>query len=223
LGIVIADVADKGASAALFMALSISLIRTYAAGYENRPDLVLAETNRRILADTHTDLFVTVFYGVLDPLSGTLLYSSAGHNPPYHFLGSIDPLKSTAAGSSAVQPLARTGIPVGILTDTTWEMKTVQLTAGDVLVLYTDGVIDAQDGQGAFFGSERLLSIVSSASAGSAVTSGSEAAESHIDGQPARASAQEIQEAILTAIHQFSGGVPQFDDIALVVLRRTPA
>ncbi|MFN2252755.1 MAG: SpoIIE family protein phosphatase [Candidatus Promineifilaceae bacterium] len=217
LGIVIADVADKGASAALFTALSISLIRTYAAGYENRPDLVLAETNRRILADTHTDLFVTIFYGVLDPLSGALLYSNAGHNPPYHFLGSIDPLKSAAAGSSAAQPLARTGIPVGILTDTTWEMKTVQLTAGDVLVLYTDGVTDAQDGQGAFFSSERLLATVN------AVTSGSEAAQSHIDGQPAKASAQEIQEAILTAIHQFSGGVPQFDDIALVVLRRTPS
>jgi serine phosphatase RsbU (regulator of sigma subunit) len=192
LGILIADVADKGAAAALFMALSSSLIRTYATGYESQPELVLGETNRRILADTHTDLFVTVFYAVLDPATGTLLYSNAGHNPPYHF----------QCDGGIVQPLTRTGIPVGILEDSTWGMETVQLSPGDVLLLYTDGVTDAQDGQGAFFSSEKLLATV------------------QIN---LRRSTEEIQDAILTAIHQFAGGVPQFDDITLVVLGRNAA
>jgi sigma-B regulation protein RsbU (phosphoserine phosphatase) len=70
------------------------------------------------------------------------------------------------------------------------------------LVLYTDGVTDAQDGQGAFFSSEQLLATIR-----------------FNLGRPA----QEIQEAILTAIHQFAGGVPQFDDITLVVLGREAA
>jgi serine phosphatase RsbU (regulator of sigma subunit)/class 3 adenylate cyclase len=192
LGVVIADVADKGAAAALFMALSSSLIRTYAAGYETQPELVLGETNRRILADTHTDLFVTVFYAVLDPATGTLLYSNAGHNPPYHF----------QQERGTVRPLTRTGMPVGIFEDSTWAMGTVQISPGDVLVLYTDGVTDAQDGQGAFFSSKQLLATVQS---------------------NLRRPAQEIQEAILTTIHQFAGGVPQFDDITLVVLAREAA
>jgi serine phosphatase RsbU (regulator of sigma subunit) len=189
LGIVIADVADKGAAAALFMAMSSSLIRTFAADYEARPEVVLGESNRRILADTHTDLFVTVFYAVLDPKTGMLLYSNAGHNPPYHFKGD---------GGSA-RPLKQTGIPVGILEESTWTMGTAQLSPGDVLVLYTDGVTDAQDRYGMFFGSEQLLATVQ-ANLGR--------------------SAEEIEEAILTAVHQFAGGVSQFDDVALIVVGR---
>jgi serine phosphatase RsbU (regulator of sigma subunit) len=189
LGIVIADVADKGAAAALFMALSSSLIRTYAAQYETQPDLVLGETNRRILADTHTDLFVTVFYAVLDPQTGTLTYGNAGHNPPYHF----------HHHGQAVHPLKQTGIPVGILGGSSWKTASIRLSPGDVLVLYTDGVPDAQNRQEAFFGSDRLLACVQDSMS-----------------EPA----QTIQDTILASIHEFSAGAPQFDDVALIVLRR---
>ena len=189
LGIVIADVADKGAAAALFMALSSSLIRTYAVEYETQPELVLGETNRRILADTHTDLFVTVFYAVLDPRTGTLTYANAGHNPPYYFNRT----------SGAVNPLMRTGLPVGILEDSAWETGTVQLSPGDVLLLYTDGVTDAQNREEAFFGQERLLACVQ---------------------RNLSQSAQEIEDAVLAAVHEFAGSAPQFDDVALIVLRR---
>ena len=192
LGIVIADVADKGAAAALFMALSSSLIRTYAGDLGIQPGAVLGETNRRILADTHTDLFVTVFYAVLDPVSGTLYFSNAGHNPPYLF----------PRDGGDVEALAHTGIPVGILKDAAWSTESIQLAPGDVLVLYTDGVTDAEDKQGSFFSTEQLLGTVLSNR-----------------GQ----SAQEIRDAILHAVRQFSGGAPQFDDIALVVIAREQA
>ena len=192
LAIVIADVADKGAAAALFMALSSSLIRTYAADYAAQPERVLSETNRRILADTHTGLFVTVFYAVLDPATGALHYANAGHNPPYHFRHDGAPAR----------PLTGTGIPVGILEEAAWTTGTIQLAPGDLLVLYTDGVTDAQDQHEAFFSAGRLLETVE---------------------RNRERSARAIQDAILTAIHDFVGGVPQFDDIALLILSRDPA
>jgi sigma-B regulation protein RsbU (phosphoserine phosphatase) len=91
---------------------------------------------------------------------------------------------------------------VGIVDDFAWDRRTTQLATGDVLIFYTDGVTEAQDGQGASFGSQRLLATV----------------QSHLG-----RSAQEIQAAVLSAVHQFAGGVPQFDDITLIVLVREPA
>jgi sigma-B regulation protein RsbU (phosphoserine phosphatase) len=193
LGIVVADVADKGAGAALYMAFSWTLIRTYAAEYPTQPELVLGVANRRIMMDTHTSMFVTVFYGILDPVVGTFTYCNAGHAPPY--------LISAQSGDS-IQTLRRTGLPLGILEDAAWEQGTVQFAPGDALVLYTDGITDAEDGERAFFGQERLL----------------EVAEAN-RGQ----SAQDVQAALLAEVHKFVGDVPQFDDIALMVVVRSSA
>lgn len=190
LGILVADVTDKGMGAALYMALSRTLIRTYAAEYDSRPELTLSVVNRRILLDTHTDLFVTVFYGILDPASGSLTYCNAGHNPPYVI---------SAHNGGLVQELRRTGIPLGILEDMPWQQDTVQLTPGDVLVLYTDGATEAQDRQEMFFGPERLLEIA-------------QANLGH--------SAQQIHGALMAGIKKFVGDVPQFDDITLMVVVR---
>jgi serine phosphatase RsbU (regulator of sigma subunit) len=190
LGLLIADVADKGTAAALYMALSRTLIRTYAVEHHTRPDFALRVANNRILTDTQVDMFVTVFYGVLDPNNGRLMYCNAGHNPP---------LLLKAEDGGGVQKLLRTGLPLGIFPGRTWEHKTVQLDVGDVLVLYTDGVTEAQDLQESFFGEERLL-------AAALATRGH--------------SARNIRASLLKEIHTFVGDAPQFDDIALMVLVR---
>ena len=190
LGILVADVVDKGVGAALFMALSWILLRTYAPEYPTQPELVLSAVNRRILKDTNANQFVAVFYGILDPATGTLVYCNAGHCPPY--------LVSAQSGEK-VQKLIRTGIPLGIFKDETWEQGVVHLGPGDVLVLYTDGITDAEDGKGTFFGQERLLGSVQ-ANLG--------------------LSAQEMQDALMAEVREFVGDAPQFDDIALMVVVR---
>jgi hypothetical protein len=192
LGVVVADVADKGLGAALYMALSRTLIRTYALQYHARPDYVLRVANRRILMDSDAKQFVTVFYGVLDPLAGTLTYCNAGHNPPYLL---------SAQSRDPVQELGGTGIPLGIFEGETWGQASVQIRPGDVLFVYSDGITDAEDDRGEFFGEKRLLDVARSC---------------------AGHSAQEAQETVLGAVHQFVGDAPQFDDITLMIVARNP-
>jgi sigma-B regulation protein RsbU (phosphoserine phosphatase) len=196
LGIVMADVTDKGAGAALYMALSCTLIRTYALEYPGQPELVLGAVNRRLLKDCSANQFVTVFYGILDPVTGMLVYSNAGHCRPLHFRTGKD---------NDVQELVGTGIPLGIFEDTTWGQATAQLDPGDVLVLYTDGITEAYQELPLLFGEERLLQSVR-ATLGAA---GSQ-----------RPSPQEIQDGILADVHRFVGDAPRSDDIALTILMR---
>jgi len=190
IGILIADVADKGVGAALYMALSRTLIRTYALEYGVQPDIVFFSANERILQDARANLFVTAFYGVLDPQSGLLTYANAGHNPPL--------LLSPKNGGS-VQALMATGIPLGIDQDASWRQAWIQIEPGDSLILYTDGIPDAQNNESEFFKERRLIDV----------------AQKWIG-----TSAQELQKAILEEVENFVGTAPQFDDITLLVLMR---
>jgi len=190
IGFVIADVMDKGIGPAIYMTLSRTLIRTYATEFDLLPHLVFFATNERILTDTQANLFVTAFFGVLDPKTGHLSYCNAGHNPPF-LLSKLD--------DGQPRSLTKTGIPIGIDIDATWKLSNVQLDPGDVLVFYTDGIPDAQNMDGAFFKEETLVAV---------------AKESL--GQPAEA----LQHAILDAVYDFVGDAPQFDDITLMVLAR---
>jgi len=190
LGLLVADVVDKGAGAALFMALSWILIRTYALEHPTQPELVLSTVNHRVLVETQTDQFVTVFYGILDPAAGTLTYCNAGHPPPYLF----GPRHGAVA-----RPLNKTGMALGAIETATWEQATVQIDPRDVLVLYSDGITDAENRQRVSFGHERLKATVR-ASLGR--------------------SAQEIQNALLIEIEQFVSEAIQFDDVTLMVVVR---
>jgi serine phosphatase RsbU (regulator of sigma subunit) len=196
LGILVADVADKGLGAALFMALSRTLIRTYALENQTRPDLVLQSANRRILTDTRNDMFVTVFYGILDPNNGHLTYANAGHNPPYLFKACPS---ANPHGLAAPQGLPSTGIPLGILEEATWEAKSVKLDQGEILILYTDGLTEAQNEQDEFFGEQRLL----------------QATQENLS-----APASHIQDALLAAVNRFSSAGGQCDDETLIVIKR---
>jgi serine phosphatase RsbU (regulator of sigma subunit) len=196
LGILIADVADKGLGAALFMALSRTLIRTYAFENPTRPEIVLRATNQRILTDTRNDMFVTVFYGVLDPDTGRLDYANAGHNPPYLFKARSN---DGSQFSAVPQVLPSTGMPLGILEDAAWEAKSIDLGPGDTLVMYTDGVTEAQNRQDEFFGDQRLLAVT----------------ERNLN-----ASASAIQDAVLEAVEQFSVAGTHYDDETLMIIKR---
>ena len=190
LGLLVADVAGKGVGAALYMALNWSLLRTYVPEYPAQPELVYEAVNRRILRDTQAEMFVTAFYGILDPATGRLVYANAGHNPPF--------LISAQKGGD-VQKLAATGKPLGMFEDETWQQGIVQLAPGDVLVSYTDGVTEAQNAEDSLFGEERLLSCVR-ANVGQSAT--------------------DIRDAIIKDVYKHMGYAPQYDDVTLLMLVR---
>lgn len=189
LGLLVADVVDKGVCAALFMALAYALFRSTAAQYPAEPQRVFTAMNDHILHDTNANQFVTAFYGILDPRSGNLVYSNAGHPPPL-LLGS---------GDRSHVWLDNTGIPLGILETSSWEQRTDRLRPGEVLCLYTDGVIEVERQSESAFGRERLL-----AAAGARF------------GAPAAA----IKDGVLQDVRQFAGDRPPFDDILLLVVKR---
>jgi serine phosphatase RsbU (regulator of sigma subunit) len=144
-GLCVADVSDKGVGAALYMALTRTLIRTYAAEFAGSPAQVFAGVNRRILADTSAGLFVTAFYAVLDTITMRLTYASAGHNPPYLF-----------DTTQQIRPLAKTGIPLGMFEEAQWNEATITIQPGERLLAYTDGVTDAEAADGTMYGDARL-------------------------------------------------------------------
>jgi len=190
IGIVIADVADKGIGAALYMALSRTLIRTYAADYPAHPDHALRAASQRILAETEAGLFVTVFYGVLDPATGALTYCNAGHHPPYLF--------GRHEGGSA-QALPGRGLALGVMEGTSWGQTTLEIPSGATLLLYTDGVVDAHNWEMERFGDGRLVRVAEAYSGGSA---------------------QGLVDEVLAQLQQFAGTEPQFDDITVVAVQR---
>ncbi len=188
LGILVADVADKGLGSALYMALSSTLIRTFANVYHQNPAQVLQVANQNILRNARANLFVTVFFGVLDPQSGRLLYANAGHSPPF-----------LVGGVNQVKNLDSTGMPLGIDEANTWGQAEIVIERGELLILYTDGIPDAQNAEGEFIDQGMLL------------------AAAHLNlGKPVL----EIQQEILQRVHQFVGDAPPFDDITLVILGR---
>jgi sigma-B regulation protein RsbU (phosphoserine phosphatase) len=145
LGFVIADVSGKGVPAALFMAVSRTLIKATALrGLP--PEECLSEVNRVLALENASSMFVTVFYGVLDLHGGEVTYCCAGHNPPY-----------VLRADGRVEVLERTGgMALGVLDTVTYSSKRLRLEKGDGLFLYTDGITEAMDGDHNEFTDRRL-------------------------------------------------------------------
>jgi sigma-B regulation protein RsbU (phosphoserine phosphatase) len=148
-GVVIADVADKGVPAALYMALSRTLVRTMAID-GRPPSEAVARANDLIISDARSDLFVTLFYAILEPDSGTVAFVNAGHMPAL--------LVRVADGSA--EELRTHGMALGVVADLEFEEATAHLGPGDTIVLYTDGVIEALDAKQEMFGKERLIEVL---------------------------------------------------------------
>lgn len=145
LGLVVADVTDKGLPAALFMVFSRSVVRNSLARAATPQEGIL-QANRAICAESSHGLFVTLFYAQLDPASGEIIYVNAGHNPALLY----------RAGQGRLVALPNTGMPLGVEAEAEYSQRTAQLEPGDFLVLYTDGITEAIDGRREQYGEERL-------------------------------------------------------------------
>ncbi|MBK9055866.1 MAG: SpoIIE family protein phosphatase [Chloroflexi bacterium] len=187
LGILVADVVDKGVCAALFMSLVYALFRTHALEECQEPACVFRAMNERILHDTHGNQFVTAFYGILDPKTGQMVYSNAGHCPALI-------LKTNDAAHTTW--LCHTGVPLGALEDMSWGQEKAYFAPGDVLVLYSDGLIEAENGVRELFGRQGLLACA-------------KARVGH--------TAAQIKEGIINDVQQFTGDVHLLDDLVLLV------
>lgn len=145
LGFVVADVSDKGVPAAIFMAVSRSLIKATAL-QDVTPGECLRHVNSLLCPDNDSAMFVTVFYGVLDTSTGEVSYSNAGHNLPYllHESGTVEVVQGTG------------GMALGVMEGISFATKKVTLGPGDSLFLYTDGITEALDTEGHFFSDDRL-------------------------------------------------------------------
>lgn len=154
IGLVIADVTDKGMGAALFMALTRSMVRA-SLEQSVTPAEAITNANRLVCANSSSAMPVTLFYGRVGPEDGKMVYVNAGHNPPLIY----------RADSGEFEELSRTGIVLGVDESLELEQGTAELESGDFLVMYTDGVPDALNSAEQGFGEDRMReSIISSAS-----------------------------------------------------------
>ncbi len=149
LGVVVGDATGKGVPAALVMSTTCGMLQVTAQALgSSSPGEVLEQVNETLLARIPQNMFVTCFYAILDPQSGTLSYANAGHDPPYlHRNGNAEQLKAR-------------GMPLGLMPGMVYEEKETILDAGEVTLFYSDGLVEAHDPQGEMFGFPRLGELV---------------------------------------------------------------
>jgi len=188
VGIVVGDVTDKGVPAALVMATTHSILRAEAPRLI-APSAVLTRANELLVDEMPAHMFVTCLYAVLNPATGRLRYANAGHNVPY---------VSTEAG---VTELRATGMPLGLLPGMEYEEKEATLAPGEIVLLHSDGLAEAHNGDREMFGFPRVAALTGEASDG-----------------------EVLIDRLLKELQEFTGpGLEQEDDITLVTLGRRSA
>ncbi|WP_298820798.1 SpoIIE family protein phosphatase [Chloroflexus sp.] len=200
IGLVVADACGKGVTAALFVALSRSLLRaaSQAAGslqYSgDRRTAILSHavslTNDYICRE-HSDanMFVTLFYGLLDPTTGAIAYVNAGHNPP---------LRIGSAGN-VIEELSEGALPLGVVAGQSYEVRAIYLAPGEKLVAFSDGITEAVNPAGELFGDDRLCLTL----------------QAH-----ASRAAADLVTTVVAAVETFAAGAPQADDMTLLIVER---
>ncbi|MEI6049887.1 MAG: SpoIIE family protein phosphatase [Bacteroidota bacterium] len=185
LGFVIGDVSGKGVTAAIFMAVSRTLIRaTGIKGISTQE--CMNYVNRLLCNESVSCMFVTVFYGILNTVTGAVEYVNAGHNPPYILSG------------NKVSKVEMTGDPIlGCMEDFDYRSEKIQLSPGDLLFLYTDGVTEAFNIHEELYGDERLESFL----------------QAHMSD-----TIEDIVKESILSVTGFSTGMPQSDDITLLAI-----
>ncbi len=188
IGLAVADVSGKGIPAAMFMMSCRTLLRGAAIGHSN-PSEILGEVNSLLCENNDTAMFVTLFFGIFDSVTGELIYANGGHNPPV-IVG--------ADGASSLLP-ATDGVALGISPGFDFSESSIELSAGEMAVIYSDGVTEAENRAGEQFELDRLYDVFT--------------------GVPKR-DARTTTVDVLTAVDAFADGNPQFDDITCLTLRR---
>lgn len=149
LGLVIADVSGKGIPAALFMALSVTVLR-YGMSINLSPDEVLRHANEMIISEQRSRMFATAFVGYLAPASSEMLFACGGHNPPLWY----------RAATGAVEYVTAQGVAVGIFKEAEFALDRLRLEPGDIFVLYTDGITEVLNSAEEEFGEDRLEALI---------------------------------------------------------------
>jgi sigma-B regulation protein RsbU (phosphoserine phosphatase) len=188
LASVLADVCGKGIAAALLVARLSAEIR-YCLASLPQPSDAVKRLNQVFCENRWEDKFVTMLLTVLDPARHEVTFANAGHMPP---------LMRRASGVVEEAAEAQGGLPLGIDSDSTYQQFSIQLAPGDAMIMYTDGVLDAENRQGDRYGPERLRDKVRSSAADAAA----------------------MGQQLITDVKQFIGDHPQADDICLTCLRR---
>jgi len=148
LGLVIGDATGKGVPAALVMSTTCGMLRAVTQASDYSPGEVLKRVNEALSTRIPANMFVTCFYGVLDPGSGSFAYANAGHDLPY-----------VRRGGDTEELMAR-GMPLGLMPGMLYEEKEIILGAGDRALLYSDGLVEAHNPEGEMFGFPRLQALV---------------------------------------------------------------
>ncbi len=186
LCIAIGDVSGKGVPAALFMSVTKTLVKAKSS-QGMAPHRVMARLQEDLVLNNPSMMFVTLFLAVLDTRTGHLEYCNAGHNPPY-----------LVGGNGGVRPLEVTeGVALGVVDDFDYASKMVQLSAGDAVFFYTDGVTEAMNAEGELYSERRLEKLL--------VETGQRSGEM-------------LLKTIMTRLETFSRGAGQSDDITMVHL-----
>ncbi len=186
--IAVGDVSGKGMPAALFMVRVITLLRM-SLSKDTEFESVLPAINRMLCQNNDECMFVTLFVGLFNVESGRLTYMNGGHNPP---------LISSKGGAFTLLDVPQ-GILLGVAEEAHYDVDELIFQPGDTLVLYTDGVTEAENSQKEFFSIERACQVLSAADKDDDVTA--------------------VVKTLGDAVTQFSKGVPQSDDITVLALR----